>query len=229
MATESRRTQRYPVGAENGGELEGHAAAVSTVLDLPSAVLRLGARRHDAANRDSAGVRPARARGARPGGSVRGRNVREREKGGPCVGKTKRGKGTKIMAMVDRSGLPVAIDIASASPHESKLVEDLLRQNFLRDVGGQPRYLIGDKAYDCDALDCRLAEQGITLIAPNRANRRKTQDGRPLRRYKRRWKVERFFAWLFNFKRLVVRYERHAYLFLGLLHLACAMILLRHL
>lgn len=133
------------------------------------------------------------------------------------------------MAMVDRSGLPFAVDIASASPHESTLVEDLLRQNLLRDLGEQPRYLIGDKAYDCDALDSRLAEQGITLIAPNRANRRKTQDGRPLRRYKRRWKVERFFAWLGNFKRLVVRYERHAYLFLGLVHLACGLILLRHL
>lgn len=133
------------------------------------------------------------------------------------------------MAVVDRAGLPVAVDIASASPHESKLVEDLLLQSFLRDTGEQPRYLIGDKAYDCDALDSRLAEQRITLIAPNRANRKQTQDGRPLRRYKRRWKVERFFAWLFNFKRLVVRYEHHAYLFLGLLHLACALILLRHL
>lgn len=56
-----------------------------------------------------------------------------------------------------------------------------------------------------------------------------TQDGRHLRRYKRRWKVERFFAWLFNFRRLVVRYERHPWNFFGFLHLACAIILLRHL
>jgi transposase len=134
------------------------------------------------------------------------------------------------MAMVDRTGLPIAIDIASASPHESKLLEDLLLQNFLPGTDGQPRYLIGDKAYDCDALDRRLAAQGIALIAPHRANRKiPTQDGRPLRRYKRRWRVERFFAWLFSFRRLVVRYERHAYHYLGFIHLACALILLRYL
>ena len=73
-------------------------------------------------------------------------------------------------------------------------------------------------------------EHGITMIAPHRRNRKKkTQDGRPLRRYKRRWKIERFFAWLQNFRRLVVRYERHAAHFLGFLHLACILILLRHL
>jgi hypothetical protein len=55
--------------------------------------------------------------------------------------------------------------------------------------------LIGDKAYDSDGLDKTLEEEyGIEMISPNRANRGKTQDGRPLRRYKRRWKVERIFA-----------------------------------
>lgn len=48
-------------------------------------------------------------------------------------------------------------------------------------------------------------------------------------RYVRRWKVERLFAWLFNFRRLVVRYEYHAENFLGFVHLAAAIILLRHL
>jgi transposase len=133
------------------------------------------------------------------------------------------------MAVVDRSGLPLAIDIETASPHESKLLEQLLRQSFLR-RGDKPRFLIGDKAYDSDPLDERLAKRGITLIAPHRSDRVNiTQDGRHLRRYKRRWKVERFFAWLFNFRRLVVRYERHPWIFFGFLHLACALILLRHL
>ena len=42
------------------------------------------------------------------------------------------------------------------------------------------------------------------MIAPHRKNRKKkkTQDGRKLRRYKRRWKIERLFAWLQNFRRL---------------------------
>jgi transposase len=91
--------------------------------------------------------------------------------------------------------------------------------------------LIGDKAYDSDPLDAKLAERGIDMIAPHRRNRRKlrTQDGRKLRRYKRRWKIERLFAWLGNFRRLVTRYERYAHNFLAFVHLGCALILLRHL
>jgi transposase len=92
--------------------------------------------------------------------------------------------------------------------------------------------VIGDKAYDSDALDDRLqAERGIVLIAPHRSNRRRppTQDGRPLRRYHRRWHIERLFAWLQNFRRLVTRYEYHADNFLGFVQLGCIVILLRHL
>lgn len=134
------------------------------------------------------------------------------------------------MAMVDRSGLPLAIDLESASPHESKLPEALLRKSFLRRRVDRPRFLIGDKAYDSDPLDARLASQGITLIAPHRANRKVlTQDRRQLRRYKRRWNVERFFSWLFNFRKVVTRYEVLAANFRGFLHLACALLLLRRL
>lgn len=94
-----------------------------------------------------------------------------------------------------------------------------------------PERLIGDKAYDSDRLDARLlAHYGTELIAPNRINRRvPRQDGRPLRRYRRRRKIERLFAWLFNFRRLVVRYEYHAENFQEFLHLTAAVILLRHL
>jgi transposase len=70
------------------------------------------------------------------------------------------------------------------------------------------------------------------MIAPHRQGRRaenKTQDGRPLRRFKRRWKVERLFAWLYNFRRLVVRYEYHIENYVGLVQLACVVILLRYL
>jgi transposase len=89
--------------------------------------------------------------------------------------------------------------------------------------------LIGDKAYDSDALDKELREQGVELIAPHKSNRKKsaTQDGRSLRRYKRRWKVERLFAWLQNFRRVLVRYEYHDENYLGFVHLGCMLILLR--
>jgi transposase len=143
------------------------------------------------------------------------------------VGKTKRGKGTKIMAVVDGNGLPVGVRIESASPHEVKLVESTLDAMA---TTGSPERIIGDKAYDSDALDARLEEErGIQLIAPNRRNRKKSQDGRPLRRYRRRWKVERLFAWLQNFRRLVTRWEYHSENFLGFVQLGCIVILLRHL
>jgi transposase len=131
------------------------------------------------------------------------------------------------MAIADRAGLPIAAGIASASPHEVTLVEQTLDRGFLP---ADPERLIGDRAYDSDGLDARLLEErGIEMIAPHRGNRTRslTQDGRSLRRYVRRWKVERLFAWLHNFRRLITRHEHHAENFLGFLLLGCACILLR--
>jgi transposase len=121
------------------------------------------------------------------------------------VGKTKRGKGTKIMAVADRSGLPIAIHLESASPHEVTLVEATIASRF---VAVKPQRLIGDRAYESDPLDTKLREAGIELIAPYRRNRvkPKTQDGRKLGRYKRRWKIERLNAWLQNFRRREIAY-----------------------
>lgn len=94
-----------------------------------------------------------------------------------------------------------------------------------------PERLILDRGYDCDPLRQRLAERGIEMICPHRKNRKrpKTQDGRPLRRYVRRWKVERTFAWLGNFRRLVVRYEHHLRMYQAFFHIACLLITLRQL
>lgn len=144
------------------------------------------------------------------------------------MGKTKRGKGTKLMALADASGLPLAVHAASASPHEVTLVGATLAASC---AGEEPERLIGDRAYDSDPLDEALEERGIEMIAPHRRNRkkRKTQDGRKLRRYKRRWKIERLFAWLGNFRRLVVRYERRVENYLSFVKLGCIVILLRHL
>jgi transposase len=90
--------------------------------------------------------------------------------------------------------------------------------------------LIADKAYDSDSLREHLAAQRIQLICPHRSGRKKkSQDGRPLRRYRHRWKIERTFAWLGNFTRLVVRYDRKPELYEAFFHIACAIIALRHL
>ena len=148
------------------------------------------------------------------------------KKGGCAVGKTKRGKGTKLMAVADGAGIPVAIHATSASPHEITLIEATLEQRF---VAAKPERLIGDRAYDSDRLDAQLQIQGIDMIAPHKSNRIRnaTQDGRKLRRYRHRWRVERLFAWLHNFRRLVTRYEFHVENFLGFVHLGCMCIILR--
>ena len=72
-----------------------------------------------------------------------------------------------------------------------------------------------------------MSEYGIEMIAANRRGRTPTQDGRPLRRARRRWKIERLFAWLHNCRRVVTRWERHVENYLGMVQLACARILLR--
>lgn len=92
-----------------------------------------------------------------------------------------------------------------------------------------PERLIADRAYDSDAHRERLAHRGIELICPHRSNRTRpaTQDGRALRRYRKRWKVERIFAWFGNYRRLVVRWERNINMFRAFLHLACILITIR--
>jgi transposase len=131
------------------------------------------------------------------------------------------------MAIADTHGLPIAVCIASAAPHEVTLVEQTIKAKFVADT---PQRLIGDKAYDSDPLDEQLREvRGIELIAPHKQNRRKpaTQDGRVLRRYRRRWKIERLFAWLQNFRRISTRYDYYPLNFLGFVQLGCIVILLR--
>lgn len=131
------------------------------------------------------------------------------------------------MAVADRFGLPLAVHTESASPHEVKLVERTVSERFTDE---RPKKMIGDKAYDSDPLDKQLQKLDIELIAPHKANRKKaqTQDGRKLRRYKRRWKIERLFAWLQNFRRIIVRYEYHSDNYLGFVLLGCMLILLRN-
>lgn len=146
--------------------------------------------------------------------------------GGGEVAPTKRGKGVKIMAIVDRHGLPLAVTTHAANHHEVTLVQ--LTFDFYM-IEAQPENLIGDKAYDSDPLDEQLRQKGIEMIAPHKSNRvrARTQDGRRLRRYQRRWIVERIFAWMQWQRRLLVRWEFHSINFLGFVHLAALCILLR--
>jgi len=149
--------------------------------------------------------------------------------GGGAVGLTRKGKGSKIQLVVDNQGVPLGVAVDAASVSEPAMVQQTL-ELFAPDT--KPQRLIGDKAYDFDALDETLAELGIEMIAPHRKNRlpeNRTQDGRAVRRYRHRWIVERTIAWLGNHRRLLVRWEKKLSVFLGFTLLGCLMIALRHL
>jgi transposase len=140
------------------------------------------------------------------------------------------------MALADGNGTPMAVLTESASVHEVKLIEPLVKRVRIPRRGrGRPKTkskrLIYDKAADSDPLRRRLKRRGTDLIAPHRAKRVKqpTQDGRKLRRYRRRWKIERTFAWIQNFRRLVVRYDRKIEMFDAYLQLGCTIIALKRL
>ena len=154
--------------------------------------------------------------------------------GGDKVGKTKRGKGTKLVIIAERKGIPLSVHIDSASVSEMKLVEPTLEQVSVgKGTSGAPRKnpdcLIGDKGYDSNKIREYLLKKGIEPIIPARKNNKKAthQDKRKLRRYKRRWVIERTNAWLQNFRRLVVRYENLIEIFSGFVYCACSMIALR--
>ena len=131
------------------------------------------------------------------------------------------------MVIGDLHGLPISVHVDSASPHEVTLVAKTLARRFIRK---NPRRLVGDRAYDSDPLDRQLRRKGIELISPHKSNRVKprTQDGRPLRRYQRRWKIERINAWLQNFRKITTRYEYKAMNYFNFVLLGCMVILLRN-
>ena len=228
VARHASSPQRNFVGLGDGGTVARTAQEISAVPDLPSSFPAMGAGGQVGTHPAYFGGRVTGPREAATGGGFHRRLLHGGKKGGLAVGPTKRGKGTKIIALADDHSLPLAVSIESASPHESQLVEGVLGHSFLNTL---PPRLIGDKAYDSDRLDRDLAERyGIEMSAPHRGERRTpTQDGRPLRRYRRRWRVERLFAWLHHFRRLVIRWEYHVENFFGMVRLGCMQILFRYL
>ena len=136
------------------------------------------------------------------------------------------------MAVVDARGLPIGLRVFSAGEHEVRQAQETL---FSCWSGYLPERVIADRGFDSDALDASPADLGVDMIharvgmiVPHRKNRKlRTRDGRKLRRYRRRWKVERLFAWLGNFRRLLVRHDRKLKNFEAFAHLATIVILVR--
>ncbi len=137
------------------------------------------------------------------------------------------------MVLADGQGLPLGVSLHSASPGEIQLApETLASVKVGRQGPGRPRQypdrIIADRGYDSYPFRRWLAARGIELIAPHLSTRRrKHQDGRPLRRYKRRWKIERTIAWIMSHRRLVVRWDRDITIYRAFLHIACLMMALK--
>jgi len=130
------------------------------------------------------------------------------------------------MAIVDRDGLPLAVTTHAANHNEVALVQ--LTFDF-HIIEAMPETLIGGKAYDSDQLNEQLRAQGTDMISPHRGgrNRKKTQDGRRLRRYERRQIVECLFSWIQWQRRLLVRWEYYPHNLLGFVQRAALCILLK--
>ena len=232
---ESSCAGRDSLDSAERGSLAGPAGEIPASFDVLAATARLGGAGRLVEYLANVFERVKRAPASEMERSVSGRQFRSGEKRGCGVGKTKRGKGTKWMVVVDGRGLPLGNYLHSASPAEVKLAETTLatirvgRSHHSGRPRQKPMRVIADKAYDSDPLRERLRQRGIELICPHKRNRvcPATQDGRVLRRYQRRWIVERTHAWLGNFRRLVVRYDRSLTIYGAFFHIACFMIVLR--
>lgn len=208
--------------------MAGPAGPLPVRGHLLAAARRLGGRGHLGPGVGRGGRGAGRRRPAGHRRAVRRRHLRPGPKGGHEVGKTKVGKGVKVELVTDANGVPIGAATAAANVAETKLIGPALGSipEGVELPDGVP--VIADKAYDSDPLREELAGDGFTLLSPHRANRTRppTNDGRRMRRYKRRWKVERTIGWLHGFRRLLVRHEYYSVVFDGFLHLALALITL---
>jgi transposase len=128
---------------------------------------------------------------------------------------------------MDGDRTPLGVVITPANQHESRHIERLV-DSAVVELPNLFR-LLYDGAADSDPLRARLAAKGVDLICPHRENRVKppTQDGRKLRRYRHRWRIERTNAWLHNYGRIMIRKDRLASMFLGWVQLACLFTILK--
>ena len=155
--------------------------------------------------------------------SVYRRHLRRGQKGSSVVGETKRGEGTRIMAIADRAGLPVAACISSASPAEVALGDDTLDSGFLE---VEPEIMIGDKAYDAQTIIEFIKTQGSNPVIPPKKNRIEQREY-DKHLYKERHLVECFFCKLKEFRRIATRYEKLSVTYLAMVTIASCLIWLR--
>jgi IS5 family transposase len=126
----------------------------------------------------------------------------------------------KLEVVADTSGLPLGMAAAGANVGESDLLMPALRDVPLEVPAGTP--VLADKGHDSDPLRDEMTEAGFEPIIPHRKNRVRPSrnDGRRLRRYRRRWKVERTNAWLHGYRGLATRWFYYSFLYVGMVYLS---------
>ena len=141
---------------------------------------------------------------------------------------TDRGKnGVKRSLLVEADGGPLAIAIAGANVPDAKLLEATIRAIVLERPEPEPddpQHLCLDKGYDNDdGWGACVDHDYIPHIALIRDDR----PPRPQRHPARRWVVERTISWLSRCRGILIRWEKKAANYLGLLKLACALLWFR--
>lgn len=139
------------------------------------------------------------------------------------------------MLVAAGAGIPIACHLASAQISELDLAPVVLDKVAVRTESGRvrkrPEKLVADKGYDARRFRNYLRQKGVKgSIKPQRRVGQFRKRGRPYRvddlAYRARWHVERAFAWIGNFRRLV-RYENILCVYQGFFHVACMLIALR--
>jgi len=126
---------------------------------------------------------------------------------------------TKIHAMVDALGNPIAFFLTPGQAHDLEGADALLPQM-------QADTLLADKAFDADERVIEpLLAAGKTPVIPSKANR-KVQRTIDKEMYKARHLIENFFCKLKQFRAIATRYDKTARNFLAGIQLAAAIILL---
>ena len=126
----------------------------------------------------------------------------------------------KLEVVTDASGLPLGMAADAANVPETDLLKPALDAVPVEVPPGTP--VIADKGHDSDPLRDEVAADGYRTIIPHRKNRVKPSrnDGRRLRRYRHRWRIERTNAWLHCYRGLAVRWSYYSFIYVGIVYVS---------
>lgn len=133
------------------------------------------------------------------------------------IGRSRGGRTTKVHALTDQIGRPLALVLTPGHAHDLAGVRDLLA------ITGAPRQLIADRAYDARALREWLTARGCSVVIPPNPTRKHPHAYDPLA-YKNRNAIERFFCRLKDFRRIHTRYDKRADTFLSAVMIVASII-----